>query len=72
MLRFGNKKALFGINNTDDRFYAFLTNKIYQSKEEWISTELNAGKKINAVLEAFKEDNRISAIEKDLLLGYVH
>ncbi len=28
-------------------------------------------KKINAVLEAFKEDNRISAIEKDLLLGYV-
>lgn len=28
-------------------------------------------KKIVAVLEAFKEDNRISAIEKDLLLGYV-
>ncbi|MBK7223845.1 MAG: hypothetical protein IPH94_21905 [Saprospiraceae bacterium] len=28
-------------------------------------------KKIVAVLEAFKEDNRISAIEKDLLMGYV-
>lgn len=28
-------------------------------------------KKINAVLEAFKEDNKISNIEKDLLLGYV-
>ncbi|MFM2393020.1 MAG: hypothetical protein RLZZ546_1002, partial [Bacteroidota bacterium] len=28
-------------------------------------------KKINAVLEAFKEDNKISNIEKDLLMGYV-
>jgi hypothetical protein len=28
-------------------------------------------KKINTVLEIFKEDNRISPIEKDLLLGYV-
>ncbi|MBK8698640.1 MAG: hypothetical protein IPN29_03510 [Saprospiraceae bacterium] len=28
-------------------------------------------KKINTVLEAFREDNKISSIEKDLLLGYV-
>jgi hypothetical protein len=28
-------------------------------------------KRINTVLEAFKEDNKISSIEKDLLLGYL-
>lgn len=28
-------------------------------------------KKIQTVLDAFREDNRISALEKDLLLGYV-
>jgi hypothetical protein len=28
-------------------------------------------KRINTVLEAFKEDNKISKIEKDLLLGYM-
>lgn len=28
-------------------------------------------KKINSVLDVFKEDNKISSIEKDLLLGYV-
>lgn len=73
MLRFGNKKALFGIVIIRmTGFYAFLTNKIYQSKRRMDINRIERRvKKINAVLEAFKEDNRISAIEKDLLLGYV-
>lgn len=72
-LRFGNKKAHFGIVIIRiTRFYAFLTNKIYQSKRRMDINRIERRvKKINAVLEAFKEDNRISAIEKDLLLGYV-
>lgn len=43
-------------------------NKISKMDIEKIEKRL---KRINTVLEAFKEDNKISKIEKDLLLGYM-